>query len=195
MNREEIISDIHGWLELKVTTGRYSKLFVEEIADFVTEQTVNIHHIYDEVSNLEGLVIRRTSTKSATEYKGETLKGLWHKHYSQGGIREYAKNTLSHWSQKKNMNKLKNIMVTNSSENKMVDALWINKLIHEYVMGGYRDRSLSRQMTGECIVFAKHQDVNYYLTFASHENDPDSNILARARSCAEEFPELDILRK
>lgn len=63
-------------------------------------------------------------------------------------------------------------------------------LIHEFVIGGYRERSESRRLTGQWIVFARPDDVNIYLTLGTHGDD--AAILQRVLGCANEFPELDL---
>jgi hypothetical protein len=61
------------------------------------------------------------------------------------------------------------------------------------VMKGYSDRARNSKLTGEWIIFAKHDDRNYYLTLGVHGDD--AAIWDRCRSCADEFPELAILRE
>jgi energy-coupling factor transporter ATP-binding protein EcfA2 len=51
----------------------------------------------------------------------------------------------------------------------------------------YADRARTRELTGEWIVFAKHEGKNYYLCLAGHE-EGDDDIFARIRDgCAGEF--------
>jgi hypothetical protein len=63
-------------------------------------------------------------------------------------------------------------------------------LIHEFVLGGYRERSQAHRLTGEWIVYARRDDVNTYLTLGTHGDD--TAIHERVLACASEFPELGL---
>jgi hypothetical protein len=56
-------------------------------------------------------------------------------------------------------------------------------------MDGYRERSQSGEITGEWIIFARQNDVNYYLTLGSH-TEGDEAIRQRVLDCCAEFPNL-----
>jgi hypothetical protein len=58
----------------------------------------------------------------------------------------------------------------------------------------YADRARAQELTGEWIVFAKHEGKNYYLCLAGHD-EGDDHIFARiSDGCAYEFPFLsDVL--
>jgi hypothetical protein len=57
----------------------------------------------------------------------------------------------------------------------------------------YAKRSRAQKLTGEWIVFAKHEGKNYYLTLAAH-GEGDDHIFARIRDgCVSEFPFLSSL--
>jgi hypothetical protein len=57
----------------------------------------------------------------------------------------------------------------------------------------YADRARAQDLTGEWIVFAKHEDKNYYLCLAVHD-EGDDHIFARIRDgCVSEFPFLSDL--
>jgi hypothetical protein len=47
--------------------------------------------------------------------------------------------------------------------------LWQKRIVHELVIGGLEDRSAEQRMTGDWIIFAKHEGQNFYLGLASHE--------------------------
>jgi len=54
----------------------------------------------------------------------------------------------------------------------------------------YADRARAQELSGEWIVFAKHEGKNYYLTLAAHY-EGDDQIFARIRDgCVGEFPFL-----
>lgn len=66
------------------------------------------------------------------------------------------------------------------------------KLAYDFVLGGLTDRSAVSKMTGDWIVFGRHEGQNFYLDLASHEegNDP-AGLLGKLRDAnAWEFPFL-----
>jgi hypothetical protein len=55
------------------------------------------------------------------------------------------------------------------------------------------ERANDGRLTGEWIVFAKQDGVNYYLTLGVHQDD--EAIWRRCKACAAEFPDLRIIQK
>ena len=64
---------------------------------------------------------------------------------------------------------------------------------------GYLQRGNERDLTGEWIVFAKQDGVNYYLTLGTHKKEDgerdDEAIWRRCKACATEFPGLRIIQE
>ena len=55
----------------------------------------------------------------------------------------------------------------------------ISRNIAVAVAGIYEERALAQNLTGECIVFARHEGRNHYLCLATHDEvRPDPRILA-----------------
>ena len=151
------------------------------------QRSVDVFAIYDEIGCLEGASFtRRTNTKPQSQFQHKPLGGLWHKHYSQAGF--IGKNLGNYWKPKRLDRYLKSILKVGD----ILDQPTLGRLIHEVVIGDYEKRSNAQEITGEWIVYARHLDVNYYLTLGVHGDD--HAIAERARACADEFPELDILR-
>lgn len=67
----------------------------------------------------------------------------------------------------------------------------LDRIAHAFVMDGYYDRSGAEELTGEWIVYAKHDERNYYLTLGRHGED--EAIMTRVGACREEFPELEVV--
>jgi hypothetical protein len=53
---------------------------------------------------------------------------------------------------------------------------------------------LQRKLTGEWVVFANQDGVNYYLTLGTHKKE-DEAIWRRCKACAAEFPDLRIIQE
>lgn len=64
-----------------------------------------------------------------------------------------------------------------------------NYILHQFVIGGLESRFRENALTGEWIVYKRHNHANYYLMLAKH-TEPDEQIIGRLQSCAAEFPEL-----
>ena len=79
----ESVADVRGWLDIKLTTGRYSFGFVLELAGHQMARQYNVHTIYDEIGVLESTSSRPSMTKPPEPFKRGILRGLWHKHHHQ----------------------------------------------------------------------------------------------------------------
>lgn len=178
-----------GWLDLKITNGAYSSVFLAEVARHLEQRTQNILAILDEVGALEGATFsRQSSTKRETRFKRPPLKGLWHKHYRQSGLATLYINLLNHWNDDR-LDRLEREQGQSGPANPEDAA---GKLIHDMVLGGDAARSAAREVTGEWIVFARHEGANYFLTLGKHGDD--DAVAARVSACAAEFPHVPGLR-
>jgi hypothetical protein len=63
-----------------IAKGRYSSLFVVNLMLLEWVNGVDPFQVIDEIKALEGLH-PSMQTKPASEFRGEHLKGLWHKHF------------------------------------------------------------------------------------------------------------------
>lgn len=181
----EITAEIRGWLDLKMVTGRYSSGLVTELSCHVKGRTSHFFLILDEIGNLEGAPgAKPTNTKLAAPFEKPPLAGLWHKHYFQPQF--MVRNILNHWTPKRLRTRSNEILkdVRVPAEKKA------EYLTHVMVTDGYFERSQVGDLTGEWIVFARQDDMNYYLTLGVHGDDVA--IQRRVMACCGEFPELDI---
>lgn len=185
---EDETAYIRGQLDFHIVTGRYSSLLVKELARCVEERRANISPIFHEIGFLEGAThAPATRRKPAAPFRG-SLRGLWHKHYFQPAF--IAKNVLNHWTSKGDFEaRVEEI----ARDQAIPDEKKIGAAVQAYVMVGYQERSNAAEMTGEWIVYARHDEVNYYLTLGTH-TESDAVILSRVRACCHEFPHLDIYK-
>ena len=65
-----------------------------------------------------------------------------------------------------------------------IDESFVNYLAHHVVFVSYEMKSSSNTLTGEWLVFHKHEGVNYYLTLAFHREN-DENIYSRVVATCE----------
>jgi hypothetical protein len=184
MSPEEARTDVDGWLnEVKLKTGKCSRLLRNEIAEGIRQRTISAFAVYNEIGQMEGSdPPRRTGTKPAEPLEGE-LSGLRHRHYKTSPMEDFRLNIKNHWKERSSKTQRRKI------ESDFRRDGHAGKAAHEIVLGGYQARHRANQMTGEWIVYAEVGGVNYYLTLAIHK-EPVSAVKERVRSCFAEFPEL-----
>lgn len=186
MSLEEARADraeVDGWIGTKLKTGKCSELLRDEIAEGMRQRTIDAFAVYDEIGQMEGSdPPRRTGTKSAKPLTGKLLIGLMHKHYKTASMQDFMLNIENHWNRRTNRAERQRI------ENEVRYGGHTGKAAHEIVLGGYQARHSADEMTGEWIVYAVVDGVNYYLALAIHGED--GAIRERVRSCFAEFPEL-----
>jgi hypothetical protein len=179
------IAYIRENLDLHLRTGRYSTGLVRELAGMLESRSGSVFAIFDEIAVLEGLPSARPSlTKPPTILMRPPLAGLWHKHYHQASF--LPQNILNHW----HANNFATHAEKAVNEATVPQDKLMGALIHEFVMGGYRERSQAHRLTGEWIVYARRHDVNTYLTLGTHGGG--AAIHERVLACASEFPELKL---
>lgn len=182
------IEYIKGQLDLHIGSGFYSRILVEQLRFHVENRTAHIFAIMDEIAYLENKPLRRISrTKPPTQFTGDILRGLWHKHYTQAAFIE--KNIQNHWRQN-DLDELANSIMDN---NTIPLDKRIGQLAHRIVIDGYKERSDQKKMTGEWIIYARQDECNYYLTLGHH--DEDAAILERVLLCEGEFPALKFFKE
>jgi hypothetical protein len=172
-----------------MVTGRYSAGLIREFDAHVEDGTANIFPIFEEIGALDGSKTAKPSrTKPAGQFKGRWLKGLWHKHYPQA--RFMAANLKLHWTP----DRLRRLIMNSFGGREFFDEQAARDLSKGFVQGGYMERGSEGRLTGEWVVFAKQDDVNYYLTLGIHTED-DEAIWCRCKACAAEFPGLRIIQE
>lgn len=143
-----------------LVTGKYSPLFYKQFVDLVKSGKLEFDFIAREIEYLEGTRLE-TTTKKESMFRGEILKGLWHKHiFDAHNIAINVKNSLSrNWD---------NISKSTKDDKEFLKK--ILKLIPKSVA--------NPKKTGDWIVYEKTDKGNHYLTFATH-NEDDENVYRR----------------
>lgn len=197
----------------KENVGRYSMLLLKQLT-FCVHNNNDLFKVLEEINFLEGY---KTSsrTKPPSQFEGELLYPLWHKHYVSGGVKGIAINvkksinTSKDGSKKDPLNMLighvlntqiygeKKPHVIKKQDIEQKDAI---KSIKNIVAGGYEQLIKNGELTGKSyIIYAKDKDMlNHYLCLADHYNGRDGDIKVRNsidQFCLSEFPFLnDILK-
>lgn len=145
--------------------------------------------VLDEIDFLEG-VGPRTQTKNEEQFRHAPLHPFWHKHFS--APRHLVRNLGDRWGLGGKGNRDLTAMIEDVARKHGGEpGVWQNVLVHRLVMDGYQDR-FQRGLTGDWIIYAKHDGRNYYLDLATHEEgrDPQRLYDKLRNGSAAEFPFL-----
>lgn len=168
----------------------FSSLFPYQLRELRNGQILDTLHISDEIKRIEGAG-RKTSTKSATQFRRPPLKGLWHQHFFNA--RFMLKNIGNHWKLDSGGSpELLEMFAEEmaAEESGVVTPELFKRMGHRFIDEAFRDRSTAGRLTGEWIIFAKHEGKRFYLTVALHGED-DASIHERIMKwCQPEFPFL-----
>lgn len=195
VNITELLTESAKFFGLdKIAPGRFSLLLTFQICEMYNSQNQSIHRIIDEIKYLEG-IIKKSSTKEPTIFsRNASLKGLWHKHYVQSSMSSHAQN-LRRALIKYQTPTLKQREAEYQNDPTIGLSMEdIQKIAHESVFSNWERLNDESSVTGEWIIFAKHNKENYYLCLGNH-NSGDENIRNLIDNvCVKEFSFLhDIL--
>jgi hypothetical protein len=137
--------------------------------------------IVAEVRFLDGYG-RPTGTKDAMPFDDPPLAGLWHKHYlADNAVARNVQIGLGGPSLKR-IPKIARPFMPLTAKN-------IPDLARALINNVYIERQQHGKLTGEWIVFAKHEGQNYYLCLGNHD-DGDPAVFQNVEACMQDFPFL-----
>jgi len=175
---------LHDRLTRTMVTGRFSITLVWQMAFLTLRAPLNPFNPINEIAGLEGAPVHRpTRTKPATKFLHPPLAGLWHKHFSEG--RHVAQVVKNRWGKKALNGMLRSVMSDDTMSIEERSKLLATAFVHS----GMDDQARHQKLTGDWIVYDRHDDQNTYLTLAGHNEDPDV-IFSRVRECQVEFSDL-----
>jgi hypothetical protein len=120
------------------------------------------------IKYLEGAELKVNTTK-ADQFKHQPLTGLYKIHFNSA---RFLPKNLSNFIRSKagdeHFNKIWLQAVANSNS-EYLDESFIKYLTHHITVDPIEIKSQNKTMTGEWVVFHKHNNQNYYLTIASHK--------------------------
>jgi hypothetical protein len=145
--------------------------------------------VIDELDVLEGLR-PPLQTKAAKQFK-HALYPLWHKHFS--APRHAKRNIGNRWNIRGTNQKALDAMISRVAAKYGADPeVWQRMFAHRFVLDGYADRATNQRLTGDWIIFGKHDGANYYLDLATHEEgrQPERLLEKLRAGSAADFPFL-----
>lgn len=170
--------------------GRYSWYFVLNMYLYEQIYDVDPRMIIEEIKILERGIQPSNGTKSATQFKKMPLQGLWHKHFFSGHF--VAQNILNELAGGRLLAIMEEICGPMGSTT-ITDEM-IKEMAHRIGHVQIKNRDESCRLTGEWIIFAKHNNQNYYLCVSTHSAHPsdDQSIYDQIKSiCYLQFPFLE----
>ncbi|MBP7766639.1 MAG: hypothetical protein KA113_15740 [Syntrophaceae bacterium] len=171
---------LHG-----IAESRYSWQFVIDLLLFHQVNGVDPYEILDEIRSLEGLR-PSTGTKAPTQFTREPLIGFWHKHFFSA--RFVAHNIINELAGDKLSRLVEDVLDPNKSP--IITKEMINELAHRVTVESLENRGRGGKLTGEWIVFAKHEEKNYYLTLCTHKVGDQALYERINKICFPQFPFL-----
>ncbi len=178
-------ADLYG-LKMLIP-GRYSWLFVCDLMMLERKHGISPFSIIDEIKNLEG-VGPSQQTKPDSQFNGAHLKGLWHKHFFAANLSIFAQNISNQLAGGKLRKLVEDIFDPNKSP--VVTKAMFDELAHRVAVESLEDRASEGKITGEWIVFAKHQQQNYYLCLNTHKSGDENIAQSIKAACLPQFPFL-----
>jgi len=150
-----------------IAPGRYSMLFAFKMFLYTTLEGIESHFILEELKALEGRPNFAPATKPPTQFTEKPLEGMWHKHFFSA--RFVPQNIAVHMNKKKVAETVNRIM--DPTKSPVVTKEMITELADAVTQDVLKERVSQGKLTGEWIVFAKHNGQNYYLTLTTHPSD------------------------
>lgn len=176
-----------------IDVSRLSNYLLVQLASAWKHRTLSTYSVTDIIQSLEG-VRQRGRPPKTKPFKGAALSGLWKVHFVDS--RFLLQNINNEWGMVyENSDKFAALCskVAKDEEREPSPLGWQGRLAHEFVIGGYENRSRKRKLTGEWLIFGIHEDKNVYLALCEHSSGPaeDEDIHGALKYlCGDEFPEL-----
>lgn len=167
---------------------RISELFWLDLYVYFEGFNVDPDNILCEIRYLENGT-PRTETKAAAPFLHKPLKGLCHKHWFAANF--VPGNILNAYNDNHFGQEVEALL---ASPKALTDPEGLAKdLANKLTFGAFEGRAHNNKLTGQWIVFAQHDQKNYYLCLNTHEAGNQA-IFDRINSyCTKDFPFLSAL--
>jgi hypothetical protein len=194
-NGEDMTAMVQGFANFigleQAAPGRYSMLLVLGLFGGAQSGMLNPDKVVHEIRALEGIG-PPSKLKPPIQNKHPPLKGLWHKHYLEDGLRSMGMNI------KKGLGRFGLPLMQQrvdeakaAGEERYVTREELNEIITDAVHGNWMRLSSAQGLTGEWIVYAQHEGRNYYLALATHDSSTHDQVRQQIDAlCCQEFPFL-----
>ncbi len=192
---EQISAEFEGIVQAtrlaQIAPGRISALFLLSLFGAYKADRINPFQVACEIEALEKG--ETTGLKPPIQNRHPPLKGLWHKHYMQPGMASLAIN-MQHGLERFGIPYFaqKGREAQEAGEERYITINDIAPMVNDAVQGNFQRLRKAEMLTGEWIVFAKHEGLNYYLTLATHDKTTHEHERQLIENiCYREFPFLE----
>ena len=177
----------------RVAPGRYSFALVLGLFGGFKSEHQTPAKVVREIEALEGIG-PPSQLKPPGRFKRPPLKGLWHKHYLEDGLRATAINVRKGIKRYKSpLFRQRTQEAQDAGEVRYVTREDIALLADDIVHGNWRRMASAGELTGEWIAYAQHEGANYYLCLGRHDSGDDYLRSQIDAICCQEFPFLSTL--
>lgn len=152
--------------------SRLSTVLLAQAYSFEINRTFDTFDLAQPIKVLEGLG-SAGATAPEEQFRHAPLAGLYKKHFTSP--RFLPTNLLNFLRSKeggRHFNEAWN-KAAQASGSQYIDDTFTKHLSHHMVVDPIEIKSSSNRMTGEWVVFHKHEGKNYYLTFGFHNETND----------------------
>lgn len=156
------------WLDLLVTSERYG---------------VAPEEMLQPILDLEGGEVGG-GLKPATRFHRPPLRGLWHKHWFSA--RFLAANLLASMKRGHPATWLSEIV----PEGELLTREMVGRIAERFTTTAFEERSASKQITGEWIIFVKRNGLSHYLCLATHGTGDQRIHDKIINVCSRDYPEI-----
>ncbi|MBD9357141.1 hypothetical protein [Methylomonas albis] len=173
-----------------VVAGRYSFLLLLELFGATRSGMLNPAKVVNQIRVLEGVEVAK-GLKAATPFKYPPLQGLWHQHYLEDGLPSMTHN-IQRGIDKFGLPwfKQKIADAEASGEEWYVTEADVAHIAHDAIASNWERLINKKALTGEWLIFAKHEGKNYYLSLGKHNSGDDLLRSQIDAICLQEFPFL-----
>ncbi len=167
--------------------ARMSSLFLFDVYVLDAAFGVSPDAIFRAVNDVE-LGEPLSGVKAATQFKHMPLKGLWHKHYFSAHflLENIAQGLGSTGAMKIVMD------VVDPAKSPVVTSDMIKEVARRITQDPFADRDNRKRLTGEWIIYIRHNEVNYYLCCGSHIDGDNFLYTKIMEHCLQDFPDLPL---
>ena len=174
LSRQELLDWASNSLPFyQLDLSRISTIFLAQAYASEKNRIFSTFDLTDPIKALEGLA-KFDKTPPEEQFKHPPLTGIYKKHFSSP--RFLVKNLLNFEQSKEGKKHFYKVWkeACEASGSGVVDEIFIGYLVQHTTMHPIEIKTRSHKMTGEWVVFHKHEGFNYYLTLAFHRESNDA---------------------
>lgn len=175
-----------------VDLSRISQFFLIQLTSIRKYRVYSTFSITDVIQDLEG--VGRGIKRRENQFKHLPLHGFWKAHFFDA--RFVVRNMINEMGiEFKDSPKFSTLLrqAIGDEEKNPSKHGWIGRLSHEMTVGAFEKRARRNALTGEWIIFSKHEGKNYYLCISRHFSgkEKDQELFDFLQTlCQHEYPFL-----